>query len=166
MMSFDEKYLDDLEGCKTLSAANKDELQGWIDKFTFYRPYPIKGRLVPDKLMPDPDKIVTKEELKSHTGSEEVPEGYGAAPIYVGAGDKVYDMSFGGVTFYGPGGPYNKFAGRDASRALALMSLDVKDLDNNSTEDLTEKQLKTMNDWIKTFAERKGYPVVGKLDKK
>lgn len=165
-MSFDETHLDDLEGCKTLSAANQDELHNWIEKFTYHRCYPIKGRLISDKAMPDPERLLTKEDLAFHNGSEDAPEGYAAAPIYIGAGDKVYDMSFGGVSFYGPGGPYNKFAGRDASRALALMSLDVKDLDNNSIDDLTEKQLKTMNDWIKTFTERKGYPVVGKLDKR
>lgn len=45
------------------------------------------------------------------------------------------------------------------------MSLDEADLENTSTADCTEKQIKTMNDWIKTFSERKGYPVVGKLEK-
>jgi membrane-associated progesterone receptor component len=110
-MSFDEAHLDDVEGCKKLSTATSDELRGWIDKFTYYRNYPVKGRLIPDSLMPDPERIVTKEELKSHVGSQETPEGFGSAPIFVGAGDKVYDMSFGGGGFYGPGGPYNKFAG-------------------------------------------------------
>jgi hypothetical protein len=46
------------------------------------------------------------------------------------------------------------------------MSLGDAELENTATDDLTEKQLKTMNDWIKTFSERKGYPVVGRLDKK
>jgi hypothetical protein len=32
---------------------------------------------------------------------------------------QVYDMSFGGVDFYGPGKPYNFLAGKDGARALA-----------------------------------------------
>jgi membrane-associated progesterone receptor component len=164
-MSFDEELLDDFDGCGKLSFGEKTELDGWIEKFTYYRPYPIRGRLIPNKAMPDPDCVLTKQDLERHNGSGQVPEGFAAVPIYVGAGDKVYDMSFGGVTFYGLGGPYNKFAGRDASRALAKMSLDDADLENSGTDDLEEKQLKIMNDWIKTFSERKNYPVVGRLAK-
>ena len=37
-----------------------------------------------------------------------------------------------GRDFYGPEGPYKNFAGRDASRALALMSLKVEDAENPS----------------------------------
>jgi len=165
LMSFDEEHLDDLEGCKTLKAGAKAELEGWIEKFTYFRPYPKKGKLIPDNIMPDPNRVLSKEDLVKNNGTGEIPEGYAAAPIYVGAGDLVYDVSFGGVTFYGPGGPYHKFAGRDASRALATMSLDDENLDNTAIDDLTEKQQNTLNDWIKTFSERKGYPVVGRLQK-
>ena len=160
-MSFDEEFLDDLKGCNALNFGEKTELENWISKFRDYRCYPVLGRLVVDI---DPDRVVTLEELNAHDGSGEIPVGYATAPIYIGADDKVFDVSFGGVTFYGPGGPYTKFAGRNASRALALMSLDEKDLDNTSIADCTEKQIQTMNDWIKTFTERKGYPVVGRLD--
>lgn len=36
---------------------------------------------------------------------------------------QVYDMSYGGGSMYGPGKSYNLFAGRDASVALAKVSL-------------------------------------------
>jgi hypothetical protein len=39
-----------------------------------------------------------------HTGGEDkdkIPEGYATDPIYIGAGDKVHNVSFGGVEFYG-----------------------------------------------------------------
>lgn len=67
---------------------------------------------------------------------------------------------------YGKGGPYNRFAGKDASRALALMSFDPKDIENTDTSDLEEKQLKVLSDWVDNFTNKKGYPIVGKLGKK
>ena len=164
-MSFDTEYLDDLEGCANLSASEITELEGWIDKFTYYRPYPIKGRLIPDsQLKPLEDRILTKEDLAKNDGSsEDIPDGYATAPIYVGAGDNVYDMSFGGVGFYGKSGGYNRFAGKDVSRALAKMSFEPEDIENPSMDDLEEKQKKILADWIKKFEQK--YPVVGKLKK-
>jgi hypothetical protein len=41
------------------------------------------------------------------------------------------------------------------------MSLDPKDAMNPDISDLDKKRIKVMNDWIKTFEERKLYPVVG-----
>jgi membrane-associated progesterone receptor component len=164
-MSFDEEHLDDFDGTDKLNFGEKAELEGWIDKFTNYRCYPVKGRLISNSKMPDPSRSVTAEELTQSNGKQPVPDGYAAAPILIGAGDKVFDMSFGGVSFYGSGGPYEKFAGRDASRALAKMSLDEADITSSDLSDVTEKQLATMNDWIKTFTEKKSYPLVGKLVK-
>ena len=162
-MSFDAEFLDDMEGCETLNFGEKSELEGWIEKFTHYRCYPVMGRLVPANKLPSSDRILSKEELAGYDGSGEVPEGYAAAPIYVGAGDKVFDCSFGGVTFYGPNCAYNRFAGKNASRALAKMSFDPEDTENTNIDDLPEKQKKVLQDWIKTFEERKGYPIVGRL---
>mmetsp|Transcript_16362 Transcript_16362/g.24534 ORF Transcript_16362/g.24534 Transcript_16362/m.24534 type:complete len:287 (-) Transcript_16362:160-1020(-) len=164
-MSFETSHLDDIAGCKDLSYVEKEELEGWIQKFQYYRCYPVRGRLIPDSDLPDPTRIITPEELAKNDGKGETPENYGTAPIYIGAGDKVYDVSFGGVTFYGEGCSYNVFAGRDASRALALMSLDPADAINPDVSDLNEKKIKVLNDWIKTFGERKKYPVVGTLKK-
>ncbi|KAL3910382.1 MAG: hypothetical protein SGILL_007713 [Bacillariaceae sp.] len=167
-MSFDEEHLGDLKGCSELNFGEKNELEGWIEKFTYYRNYPIKGRLVADAdLKALESRVLTAEELAKHTGAEgeEMPEGYAAAPIYIGAGEKVFDASFGGVEFYGAGGGYNKFAGRNISRALAKMSFDPEDLSSTKTDDLEEKQIKVLNDWIKTFEERKGYPIVGRIKK-
>ncbi|KAK1745106.1 cytochrome b5-like heme/steroid binding domain-containing protein [Skeletonema marinoi] len=104
-MSFDEKLLDDVSACENLGVGDRNELQNWMEKFEHYRCYPIKGKLVPDDKLPSPDRIITMEELGKYDGNvQEVPEefvGYGAAPIYVGAGNKVFDVSFGGVPMYG-----------------------------------------------------------------
>jgi len=165
-MSFDKEHVDDFASIATLKHGEKMELENWIEKFTHYRCYPILGRVVPT--LPDGNGVVmTAQELASHTGIEEesLPEGYAARPIYVGAGDKVFDMSFGGVIFYGPGNSYHKFAGKDVSRALAKMSFDPKDIASTDVSDLEEKQLQVLRDWIKTFEQRKSYPIVGRLGK-
>ena len=164
-MSFETTHLDDIAGCETLSYVEKDELDGWISKFKYYRGYPIRGRLFADSDLPDPNRIITEEELTKNNGEGETPEKYATAPIYIGAGGKVYDMSFGGVEFYGKGCAYNLFAGKDASRALALVSLDPKVAENPDISDLDEKKIKVLNDWIKTFEEKKMYPIVGRLKK-
>lgn len=167
-MSFDTEHLDDLEGCKDLPPIEKNELEGWIDKFTYYRPYPIMGRLVPDSVLKQlKGRVLTSDDLAQNDGSsKEIPEGYATAPIYLGADDCVYDVSFGGVGFYGPGGGYNRFAGKDVSRALAKMSFEPEDINNPSIDDLDDKQKKILADWVKKFGkDGKKYPIVGKLRK-
>eukprot|EP00565_Helicotheca_tamesis_P003368 CAMPEP_0185729146 /NCGR_PEP_ID=MMETSP1171-20130828/4493_1 /TAXON_ID=374046 /ORGANISM="Helicotheca tamensis, Strain CCMP826" /LENGTH=290 /DNA_ID=CAMNT_0028397923 /DNA_START=136 /DNA_END=1008 /DNA_ORIENTATION=- len=164
-MSFDETHLDDIAGCSSLNFGEKTELDGWIEKFTYFRSYPVMGKLVPSEKIPSPDRIVSREEIGKNDGSGEIPEGYATAPIYIGAGDKVFDVSFGGVTFYGKGCAYERFAGKNASRALAKMSFDPADTENTDTNDLTEKEKKVLADWAKTFEEKKGYPCVGVLEK-
>jgi membrane-associated progesterone receptor component len=162
-MSFDAALLDNFD-FDTLNFGEKTELEGWIDKFTNYRCYPVKGKVIPDSLLPDESRALTAEDLAANDGTTTaIPEGYAVAPIYLGAGDKVYDVSFGGVAFYGPGGSYHKFAGRNASRALAKMSLDDEDSKSCDITDLTDKQRGVLSDWIKTFSERKKYPVVGSI---
>mmetsp|Transcript_1811 Transcript_1811/g.3049 ORF Transcript_1811/g.3049 Transcript_1811/m.3049 type:complete len:302 (+) Transcript_1811:58-963(+) len=170
-MSFDEELLDDPSHCDTLGVGDKSQLDDWLEKFEHYRCYPIKGKLVPDAKLPSSDRIISMEELAKYDGmNQEKPTGenagYGTLPIYLGALDKVFDVSFGGVHMYGKDGPYNRFAGKDASRALALMSFDVKDVENTDISDLDEKKVKVLKDWVTSFEEKKGYPVVGKMDKK
>lgn len=62
--------------------------------------------------------------------------------------------------FYGPGGPYALFAGRDASRALALMSFDRNDL-TGDLEGLGTSELEVLQDWEEKFKEK--YVDVGRL---
>jgi len=163
-MSFDDTYLDDFDGIEKLNHGERMELENWIDKFTHYRRYPILGKLVPPDKLPDSDRVLTLDELAQHDGtSNDIPDGFATPPIYLGAGTKVYDVSFGGVEFYGPGGGYHRFAGKNASRALAKMSFDPEDTNNTSVADLTDDQRKVLADWVRTFEERKKYPVVGRL---
>ncbi len=59
-----------------------------------------------------------------------------------------------------PGGPYEVFAGRECSRALAIMKVDASECNDNLT-DISEKQQKTLDDWIAKFNTK--YKVVGKV---
>mmetsp|Transcript_30487 Transcript_30487/g.45396 ORF Transcript_30487/g.45396 Transcript_30487/m.45396 type:complete len:249 (-) Transcript_30487:188-934(-) len=164
-MSFDGEYIDSEEFESLLSESEKHELQRLIDRFERSPDkYPVLGRLVPKCLLPSPERIVTQDELLSRDGhNQSIPEGYAAAPIYVAIGGKVFDTSFGGVELYTPpDGAYSRFSGKDVSRALATMSFD--DVGNTDISDLTEKQLKTMNDWVNNFETKRHYPVVGRLE--
>jgi membrane-associated progesterone receptor component len=87
-------------------------------------------------------------------------------PVYLAVRGKVFDVT-SGRNFYGPGGPYANFAGRDASRGLAFGSFDedmlTKDLDGplDKLEDLEQDQWEALSGWEERFNEK--YLVVGKL---
>lgn len=83
----------------------------------------------------------TKEELRFFDGRN-------GKPVYVAAKGVVYDVD---PDFYGPEGPYGIMAGRDASRALALVSLDEADVENSSLEGLSWMDLNTLEEWIAKF---------------
>ncbi|KAK9210817.1 hypothetical protein WN943_000190 [Citrus x changshan-huyou] len=80
-------------------------------------------------------------------------------PIYVAIKGRVFDVTTG-KSFYGPGGAYAMFAGKDASRALAKMSKNDDDV-TPSLDGLTEKEMGVLSDWEKKFEAK--YPVVGRV---
>ena len=59
------------------------------------------------------------------------------------------------------GAGYHVFAGKEAARALALMSLRPEDC-NGDLSGLSEERLAVLADWERKYRD-KGYPVVGKL---
>lgn len=92
--------------------------------------------------------------------------GEGGAPVYLAVRGQVFDVS-SGRNFYGPGGPYENFAGRDASRGLACGSFDeemlTKDLDGplDTLSDLGAEEMDAMRGWEERFSEK--YLIVGRL---
>ncbi|KFY28151.1 hypothetical protein V493_03077 [Pseudogymnoascus sp. VKM F-4281 (FW-2241)] len=92
--------------------------------------------------------------------------GANGAPVYLAVRGRVFDVT-SGRQFYGPGGPYENFAGRDASRGLAHGSFDedmlTSDLDGplDTLSDLNDEQKEALNGWEERFNEK--YLVVGKL---
>ncbi|KAH7131421.1 cytochrome b5-like heme/steroid binding domain-containing protein [Dactylonectria estremocensis] len=88
------------------------------------------------------------------------------SPVYLAVRGRVFDVSRG-RNFYGPGGPYANFAGRDASRGLACGSFDedmlTADLKGplDKLEGLDKDQLEALQGWEERFLEK--YEVVGRL---
>lgn len=96
---------------------------------------------------------VTLEELRAFDGSD--PK----KPLLMAIKGQIYDVSVSRM-FYGPGGPYALFAGHDATRALALMSFDPKDLTSN-VDGLRASELEVLQDWEYKFMEK--YVKVGHI---
>ena len=92
--------------------------------------------------------------------------GENGAPVFLAVRGKVFDVT-PGRNFYGPGGPYANFAGRDASRGLAYGSFDedmlTEDLKGplDKLEDLGGEEMEALRGWEERFNEK--YLVVGKL---
>ena len=59
-----------------------------------------------------------------------------------------------------------RMVGLDVSRALAKMSFAPEDLASTDLSDLTEEQLKILDDWEDKFVCKKKYPVVGRIEGK
>ncbi|KAL1531431.1 Membrane steroid-binding protein 2 [Salvia divinorum] len=97
------------------------------------------------KPLPPPVQLgeVTGDELKQYDGSDS------SKPLLMAIKGQIYDVSQSRM-FYGPGGPYALFAGKDASRALANMSFDEKDLNGDLTG-LGAYELEALQDWEYKF---------------
>ena len=92
-------------------------------------------------------------ELSSYDGSDP------ARPLLIGIRGQVYDVTRG-RDFYGPGGPYGMFAGKDCTRALAKVSFDVE-LFTSDIEGLEPEELEKLEEWIEMFEGK--YRCVGRL---
>ena len=103
---------------------------------------------------PGPEGDMTPAELKAYDGSDE------GKAVLVGVRGRIFDVSEG-REFYGKGGPYNIFAGIDASVALARMSFKPEDLQNGDWENLSYAEKDTLDDWEAKFETK--YRLVGKI---
>ncbi|KAG0457466.1 hypothetical protein HPP92_022318 [Vanilla planifolia] len=99
---------------------------------------------------------ITEEELSAYDGSD--PK----KPLLMAIKGQIYDVSQSRM-FYGPEGPYALFAGKDASRALAKMSFEPKDL-TGDISGLGPFELEALQDWEYKFMSK--YVKVGTIKKK
>ena len=81
--------------------------------------------------------------------------------IYISLRGNVYDVTSAN-DLYGPEQTYHCMAGREASRALALLSFEESDLSNTDISDLGPFHRETLDSWEEKYMHYKNYPVVGK----
>ncbi|CAH1390896.1 unnamed protein product [Nezara viridula] len=96
----------------------------------------------------------TLEELKAYDGNG--PDGR----ILIAVNGKVFDVTKG-KRFYGPGGPYAAFGGRDASRGLATFSVTGGSETYDDLSDLNSMEMDSVREWEMQFTDR--YDYIGKL---
>ncbi|MGD8823466.1 MAG: cytochrome b5-like heme/steroid binding domain-containing protein [Myxococcales bacterium] len=85
----------------------------------------------------------TLHELSEFDGSDP------GKPLLIAIRGHVYDVTRG-RDFYGPGGPYEMFAGKDCTRALAKVSFDPPDF-TGDVEGLDREELAKLEEWIELF---------------
>lgn len=123
----------------------------------------IKGRFQvphshdgpPEPQLPKMRKDFTVQELRNFDGTQ--PDGR----VLVAVNGNVYDVTKG-KRFYGPGGPYAAFGGRDASRCLATFSVTNSDKEEyDDLSDLNTMEMDSVREWEMQFKEK--YDLVGRL---
>ncbi|KAJ7296096.1 hypothetical protein O6H91_02G105200 [Diphasiastrum complanatum] len=114
--------------------------------FTLYfliAPQKTSCPMAMEPLPPEYVGPITPEKLRQYDGSD------ATKPLLMAIRGRVYDVS-GSRDFYGAGGPYAIFAGKDAGRALAKTSFDEKDLTDN-LHDLSAEELEALREWEYKF---------------
>nr|POF18561.1 damage response protein 1 [Quercus suber] len=120
---------------------------------------PKPALTLPTSPAPTVFRVFTPPQLLPYNGTQ-------GMPVFLAVRGKIFDVS-PGRNFYGPGGPYENFAGRDASRGLACGSFDedmlTEDLKGplDKLEDLGGEEMEALRGWEERFSEK--YLVVGKL---
>lgn len=107
----------------------------------------------------------TSTTSKGKSGRRKVANDAADNRILLAIDGRVFDVSRG-ANFYGPGGPYGNFAGRDASRGMAKQSFDLEmltplDKPIDTLTDLTPMEVNNMREWIGHFSGK--YTIVGEL---
>jgi len=97
---------------------------------------------------------LTLEDLRKYDGKQD------DGRIFIAINREIYDVTKG-RQFYGPDGPYAPLAGRDATRALAMFTLDVVKDEWDDCSDLNSSQRKNVADWQAKI--KKKYDYVGRL---
>ncbi|KAJ4441159.1 hypothetical protein ANN_11010 [Periplaneta americana] len=110
----------------------------------------VKSRQkVPEPVPAEPElpklrRDFTVEELKPYDGTGQ------DGRILVAVNGKVFDVTKG-KRFYGPGGPYSAFGGRDASRGLATFSVVSSKDEYDDLSDLNTMEMDSVREWEMQF---------------
>ncbi|RVE41871.1 hypothetical protein evm_013479 [Chilo suppressalis] len=104
--------------------------------------------------LPKLRKDMTVAELRHYDGNQ--PDGR----VLVAVNGWIFDVTRG-RRFYGPGGPYAAFGGKDASRGLATFSVTSSDKEYDDLSDLNSMEMESVKEWEAQFREK--YELVGRL---
>lgn len=119
--------------------------------------YGLFGRSSPKSFsFPNEERVFSLEELRAYDGTN--PN----KPILISIKGEVYDVTKG-RRFYGPGGGYHIFAGRDATRAFLNGCFD--EASTGATYDLrglTNEQIEGLATWIDFYRNHDEYKYVGR----
>ena len=124
----------------------------------------IRSRPTSAQSLPKPPDPIL---FKTYTPPDLLPNnGQNGKPVYLAIRGRVFDVT-SGRNFYGPGGPYENFAGHDASRGLACGSFDEDMLTENlegpldDLKGLGAEEMDALKGWEERFEEK--YLIVGNL---
>lgn len=129
----------------------------------------LEQPLTPEELGFDNGVVVDLPELQAANGAPIVDpsadgpggEAATAAPLWLAVRGRVYDVTRG-ANFYGPGAPYHKFVGKDATRAFGTGCTEPDCL-IASLAGLDEHQLREADRWVEYYALHDKYAFVGTL---
>ncbi|XP_068627715.1 membrane-associated progesterone receptor component 1-like [Battus philenor] len=99
-------------------------------------------------------KDMTVAELKAYDGTGT------DGRVLLAVNGVIFDVTRG-KRFYGPGGPYAAFAGKDATRGLATGQVAGNDKEYDDVSDLTADEVASAKEWEEQFREK--YDIVGRL---
>jgi membrane-associated progesterone receptor component len=106
-------------------------------------------------VLPKLRRDFTIQELREYDGTGKDER------VLIAVNGTVYDVTKG-KRFYGPGGPYAAFGGKDASRGLATFSVTSSEtLEYDDLSDLNSMEMDSVREWEEQFKEK--YDMVGKL---
>jgi membrane-associated progesterone receptor component len=103
----------------------------------------------------EPKDFWTEKELAKYDGSRDED-----GPILLAADGLVFNV-YKGRNFYGPGGEYHLFAGRDATRLLAKTIVE-EESPKEATKPLNMGERASLAAWLFTLKGK--YEIVGKLE--
>ncbi|GBP07149.1 Membrane-associated progesterone receptor component 1 [Eumeta japonica] len=89
-------------------------------------------------------KDMTVDELRKYDGTQ------ADGRVLLALNGTIFDVTKG-KRFYGPGGPYAAFAGRDATRGLATGNVEGSDKDYDDLSDLQPDEIQSAKDWEEQF---------------
>lgn len=119
------------------------------------------------QLSPTGERLITPTELASHgiksTESKEAATDGGKHTIWLSILGRVFDVTSGGPSYYGPKGSYNFYSGRDASPCFHSGKNNEEGASAKLEEWTDDKHLMSVYDWSLFYEKHDTYKFMGVL---